>query len=72
MNIQEIVVLVIVAIAVFFAVRKLVRKVQDPVDCGSCSSDSCNGCELTDLRKNQPARAKDPAEDKKEIKKLNS
>jgi len=51
MNIQEIIVLVIVVVAIFFAIRKLLKKAQNPSDCGGCSASSCGGCEIADLKK---------------------
>lgn len=52
MSNQEIIVFVIVALAAFFAVRKLLKKAQNPSDCGGCSASSCGGCEIADLKKN--------------------
>ena len=51
MNVQEIIVLVIVSVAVFIAVWKLLLKVKNPADCGGCSSGSCEGCEIAELTK---------------------
>ena len=51
MNIQEIIVFIIIGVAVFFTIRKLVKKLQNPSQCDGCSATSCGGCEVAKLKK---------------------
>ncbi|MEA3505464.1 MAG: FeoB-associated Cys-rich membrane protein [Bacteroidota bacterium] len=51
MNTQTIIVAIIIVIALFFAIKKIIRKVKKPISCDSCTSSKCDGCPILDLKK---------------------
>jgi|LZCG01.1.fsa_nt_gb hypothetical protein len=58
--IQQIIVILIIAVSGGIALYKIINKIRKPFNCSGCSTSSCSGCEVAKLKKEM-------AQNKKEI-----